>query len=133
MNFLELSGARIKEERERLGLSQEVFAAAGGVKRVAQYLYERGARAPDTKYLGALYRIGVDVHYLVTGVRLADAPPIYTSTWVTLEEAQRAFNKAAPAESMSSAFRDLLDVIVQTRRALSPKVAARIATRQSTP
>lgn len=60
---------RLKEERERLGLSQAAFAQLGGVKRVSQYLYEQEERFPDVKYLEALTAHGVDVRYLVLGVR----------------------------------------------------------------
>lgn len=60
---------RLKEERERLSLSQEAFAQLGGVKRVSQYLYEQEERFPDVKYLEALSVSGVDVRYLVLGER----------------------------------------------------------------
>lgn len=60
---------RLREERERLGFSQEAFGAIGGVKRVAQGKYEKGERSPDVDYLAAIARVGVDVQYIVTGVR----------------------------------------------------------------
>lgn len=66
-------GEILKEERQRLGMNQEDFAAVGGLKRRAQTLYEQNERAPDALYLRALAGIGVDVHYILTGERLQSA------------------------------------------------------------
>lgn len=63
-------GFKLKEERERLGLSQTEFAEACGVKRVAQGNYENDKRNPDATYLMAAAKLGVDVNYLITGVRI---------------------------------------------------------------
>lgn len=60
---------RLKEERERTGLSQEAFGAVGGVKKLTQFNYESGKRSPDAEYLGAISKISVDVTYILTGVR----------------------------------------------------------------
>lgn len=62
-------GARIKEERARLGLSQEAFSLAGGVQRRAQVRYEKDERQPDADYLAAIAQAGADVGYITTGVR----------------------------------------------------------------
>ena len=62
-------GSRLKEERVRLGMSQEAFGEAGGVKKVAQYNYETDKRAPDAYYLQKLRALGVDVNYLFSGSR----------------------------------------------------------------
>lgn len=63
--------SRLRDERKRLGLSQEALAALGGVKLNAQSNYENGKRAPDSAYLEAIASHGVDVGYLLTGVRSA--------------------------------------------------------------
>jgi DNA-binding XRE family transcriptional regulator len=62
-------GERLKEERERLKLSQEAFGDVGGVKRLAQINYERNDRAPDATYLQQVAAIGADVLYILTGNR----------------------------------------------------------------
>jgi transcriptional regulator with XRE-family HTH domain len=62
-------GARLREERMRLGLTQGEFAALGGLEQRAQLNYESGVRSPDANYLGALKPIGVDVVYVLTGQR----------------------------------------------------------------
>jgi len=58
---------RLREEREKLGFSQEKFGMAGGVKKLAQINYEKGVRSPDANYLAAVARAGADVCYILTG------------------------------------------------------------------
>ncbi|MBZ9610786.1 helix-turn-helix domain-containing protein [Rheinheimera maricola] len=60
-------GERLKEERERLGLSQEAFGAIGGVQKLAQRNYEKDNREPNASYMAALSEVGVDVMYILTG------------------------------------------------------------------
>ncbi|MEY0512919.1 helix-turn-helix domain-containing protein [Providencia manganoxydans] len=67
------TGERIRSERERIGLSQMAFGETGGVKKLAQLKYEQGERSPDVLYLAALSKIGVDVQFIVTGVRSSEA------------------------------------------------------------
>ena len=62
-------GARLREERERLGLSQRVFGEIGGVEPNAQGKYESGDRTPKADYLAAVASKGVDVLYVLTGSR----------------------------------------------------------------
>lgn len=62
-------GERLKEERERLKLTQDAFAAIGNISKRAQINYEQGVRSPDTEYLYALSTIGIDVQYIITGQR----------------------------------------------------------------
>lgn len=66
---------RLKEERKRLGLNQDEFAALGGVKKGAQFNYENGSRTPDSDYLAAVATAGVDVLYLLTGEHALSALP----------------------------------------------------------
>lgn len=60
-------GARLKEERERLGMNQSDFAAIAEAGRKTQFNYEIGERAPDAGYLAAIAVAGADVQYIVTG------------------------------------------------------------------
>lgn len=65
-------GARLKEERLRLGFSQTEFAALGGASKRSQIVWEseeEGAAAPNATFLAAVAAAGVDVAYVVTGVR----------------------------------------------------------------
>ncbi|MCO7637567.1 helix-turn-helix domain-containing protein [Pseudomonas sp. S 311-6] len=63
-------GERLREERVRLGYNQADFAAIAGVAKTSQFNYEKGERSPDAAYLAAVAEKGVDVLYVVTGVRL---------------------------------------------------------------
>ena len=58
-------GSRIREERERLGLTQ----ASLGVAPKTQRFYEIDERQPDALYLAAFAERGADVLYIVTGRR----------------------------------------------------------------
>lgn len=60
---------RLKEERARLGLSQEAFAILANAAKRAQIYYEKGDRRPDADYLSAIADAGADVLYILTGRR----------------------------------------------------------------
>ena len=62
-------GRRLRQERERLGMTQVEMAVAGGVKRTTQHLYENDVRVPDINYLTRLKDAGADLAYLVLGER----------------------------------------------------------------
>ncbi len=69
-------GDRLREERERLGLTQDEFGVACGVRRRAQSSYENGERSPVAIYLEDAEKIGVDVRYVITGKRSAEFSPV---------------------------------------------------------
>ncbi|WP_275272380.1 helix-turn-helix domain-containing protein [Limnobacter sp. P1] len=60
-------GFRLREERTRLGLTQDVLASHGGVQRLAQAQYESGAREPKAGYLHKISQAGVDLTYVLLG------------------------------------------------------------------
>ena len=62
-------GDRLREERDRLDLSQADFAALAGQGRSSQIRYEAGERAPDTDYLAKIAEAGADIVYILTGQR----------------------------------------------------------------
>ncbi|MCX2890608.1 MULTISPECIES: helix-turn-helix domain-containing protein [Pseudomonas] len=62
-------GPRLREERERLGMTQRVFGDIGGVEPNAQGKYESGERTPRADYLAALAAKGVDALYVLSGIR----------------------------------------------------------------
>lgn len=65
-------GGRLKKERERIGLNQTDMAAHGGVQLRAQVRYEKGERMPDAEYLAGVANAGIDILYVITGVRTGD-------------------------------------------------------------
>ena len=62
-------GTRLKEERKRLGLTQEAMAAACGVAKRTQILFEQDAHLPGGAYFVEGDKLGVDVTYLLMGRR----------------------------------------------------------------
>jgi transcriptional regulator with XRE-family HTH domain len=62
-------GERIREERLSLGWTQEAFAKQLGIHRKTQGNYESGAREPDSAYLAAASKAGVDIGYVLRGER----------------------------------------------------------------
>lgn len=64
-------GKRLRDERERLGLSQAEMATRSGVTRNTQANYETGLRSPDANYLAAAGLLGVNVPYVLVGSTLS--------------------------------------------------------------
>ena len=62
-------GERLREERERLGMSQTQFGDLAQVTKKTQMLYEGDQRSPKADYLTAIASQGVDVQYVLTGNR----------------------------------------------------------------
>lgn len=62
-------GKRLKEERKRLGLTQEEIAVQLDVSRYAQLNFEKDINLPGGAYLLAALGRGVDVMYVLTGQR----------------------------------------------------------------
>lgn len=63
-------GQRIKEERERLNLSQTSFGDIGGMGKTTVQAWERGTAFPNASFLEQAATFGVDVFYVITGQSL---------------------------------------------------------------
>ncbi|HEY0286862.1 MAG TPA: XRE family transcriptional regulator [Pseudomonas sp.] len=83
-------GERLREERTRLRFSQSILGSIGGVETNAQGNYESGSRSPKASYLEKIAAAGIDVAYVITGLR--------ASTADTVQQPQ-----AAASESIDSA------------------------------
>lgn len=68
-------GKRLREERERLGMSQPAFAGIAKTTKQTLFSWETGKTAPDGFQLAALSEAGVDVLYILTGQRM-DSPAV---------------------------------------------------------
>lgn len=90
---------RLREEREKLQLSQTAIAEIGGVQKRAQINYESGERLPDAGYLAAIAAAGADVRYILTGQREGPAPVVLSAEEQTMvaymREASPQLRKAA--------------------------------------
>lgn len=65
---------RLRCERRILGLSQAQLASLGGVQPNAQCHYENGSRCPRADYLMSLASLGMDVQFILMGVRSFPGP-----------------------------------------------------------
>ena len=68
-------GNRLREERERLGLTQPVFAELAGAKKRTLIDWEKDVSSPTAVQLGQLAAAGADVLYILTGQRSQPVPP----------------------------------------------------------
>jgi len=68
VNFDNIIGKRLRDERKRLGWSQQFAATTVGVSREMWAKYEGGAE-PGAKALARMLSAGVDVLYVLTGQR----------------------------------------------------------------
>ena len=72
-------GERLREERDRLGLTQAEFGVLLGVSRGTQKNYELGANSLDLRYVAALEENGVDAAFVLTGRRATPLGQLYTA------------------------------------------------------
>jgi transcriptional regulator with XRE-family HTH domain len=82
-------GDRLREERERLGQSQPVFAAIANTTKRTLFSWEEGKTAPDGFQLAALAAAGTDVLYVITGSRDPDLPALDTSERLLVDNYRR--------------------------------------------
>ncbi|HFJ9553613.1 TPA: helix-turn-helix domain-containing protein [Stenotrophomonas maltophilia] len=85
-------GVRLKEERKRLGLTQEAMGLACGVAKRTQILFEQDAHLPGGAYFVAADELGVDVTYVLVGrrERLAEADADLLDAWRNASASARA-------------------------------------------
>ncbi len=67
--MIEGAADRLREERERLGLSQRALSEAGEVHKNTQIAYEKGASPITLAYLERLTSTGLDIEYVMLGRR----------------------------------------------------------------
>lgn len=65
-------GVRLREERTRLGYSQADICNSCGISKRSYIHYESGDRSPDAEFLGAASKIGIDIQFVVIGIRSAN-------------------------------------------------------------
>lgn len=70
MTLSEDIGTRLREQRSKIGLTQDQLAEKLGVSKRTQGNYESGASDPTASYLSlAASLLGFDVMYILSGVR----------------------------------------------------------------
>ena len=98
-------GERLKQERERLGLTQEQLAQLAGHGKGTQINYEGGKTSPTVDYLLAVAAHGVDTVYVLTGSRSA------TVGALNAEESLLVDNYRAATDGGRAAARAVLDAV----------------------
>lgn len=98
---------RLKEERQRLELSQVEMAELGDISTRTQAAWEKGEQSPSADYLARVAAKGADVLYVITGRREQPLTAEALST-AQVEELQ-AF--AGLGEAPRAAVLNLLQVI----------------------
>ena len=90
-------GNRLKEERKRLGLTQEAIGLACGVAKRTQILFEQDAHVPGGAYFAAADELGMDVTYVLVGRRdrLTEADADLLDSWRNASAPARAAALAA--------------------------------------
>ena len=106
--------ARLKEEREALGLSQQALADACGISARSQRNYESGERLPDAAYLAAIAALGADVLFVLTGQR---SRPASASAELRPDQAALLDNYEHSDEVARQAAQRLLDPSSQRKKA----------------
>lgn len=107
-----LIGSRLREERERLELSQETLAGNCEVSRRTQVAWEKGEQFPNAEVLSQMATIGIDVLYVLTGVRGAIA-----QRQLSAEESALLDNYHHADEADQAAARRILTALAQQKRA----------------
>lgn len=95
-------GSRLKEERKRLGFSQEEFATTAGITRRPYTAWESGNTSPTAFQLGALAQAGADVRYIVTGDREGPPPLVLTADEKELLSLFRAASLSVKAAAIGA-------------------------------
>lgn len=80
-------GQRLREERKRIRKTQVELGEAGGVGRLSQIQYENETTAPTTRYLSGIAGVGIDLAYVLLGIRLGTGQ-------LTIEQEERIDKEA---------------------------------------
>ncbi|HGM5448253.1 TPA: helix-turn-helix domain-containing protein [Stenotrophomonas maltophilia] len=90
-------GNRLKEERKRLGMTQEAMGLACGVAKRTQILFEQDAHLPGGAYFVAADELGMDVVYVLVGRRdrLSESDTDLLDAWRNASVSARAAALAA--------------------------------------
>lgn len=107
-------GQRLREERERLKLSQEGLGEKLGVDRKVIRNYEGDKTSPRADQLATLMALGADVLYIISGQKLL--------LGVTEPESLESYK---PAERAAQVIRDL--ILTEQDAAMLMALALRLA------
>lgn len=104
-------GERVKQERERLGLTIPQFAEMAGAKKNTVIDWQKDVSSPPAAKLAALATIGVDVQFVITGVRSASA---LAPDEIQLVEQYRAMDVETKRRTMAMVYGGTPPAVSQT-------------------
>ena len=102
-------GARLRDERERLGKNQDAFAALAGVGKRALIHYEKSERSPDANFLAAIAAAGADVLYILMGQRSGAAAAAPVAAEPAAQLSRRALAVAQNYEATSEEGKKIIE------------------------
>ena len=106
-----LLGSRLKEERERVGLTQDSLGSVAGVSRRAVVEWEKGGTTPSGEALALISQKGIDVLFVLTGQRTPQA-----SASLSQEEAALLDNYQHADDEGRAAARRVLSSLAQQKK-----------------
>jgi transcriptional regulator with XRE-family HTH domain len=89
-------GTRLQEERKKIGLSQTELADLAGIGKMTQFQYEKGTNLPTLKYISSIIPAGIDIQYVLFGVRTNS---IDVQDWQKKEIEKKALSLLAKNEA----------------------------------
>lgn len=93
-------GTRIREERKRLGLTQQQFADGLELSRSSVALYETDRTVPDLAFALRAKENGIDAWYIMTGERGREAAA-HLFDWVLLADIVSRIRSLAAIEQLA--------------------------------
>lgn len=90
-------GVRLKEERKRLGYTQEELSALCETNKRQQIKYEKDVQAPGSGYLALACGAGLDVAYVLAGTRAGELSPQESALLAAYRNASEELQNAALA------------------------------------
>lgn len=88
MNTSSFSGKRLIEERKKFGWTQAQAAEKCGISREMWGMYERGEYLPRSETLLSIKKAGINIDYVMHGVRHTERPSEAFSDGHAPEEAE---------------------------------------------
>jgi len=104
---------RLREERNRIGLSQSELGAALSVGKTTVIRWEKGESYPDAVQLAKLIEIGIDAAYIVTGARSSIVAEAVTAESLTPQEKALLDNYRHAPEMGKLAVRSTLEAVAE--------------------
>lgn len=109
----EAKAPRIKDERKRLGFTQEGMAERCGVKRLQWIRYEKGEQDLSGDVLVEFGKQGADLNYILTGTRTLPVEMQVLEKVTKAKQTAKATGNEAGAKNLAESMDDMLASMVR--------------------